>query len=399
MTFRKKILQFCRFFSFCVKQQGSVVPCKLEADISPTIRLWQSFWECICRECLSVVTSRFPAEIHSAVSVDAEILHSKLLLSTPDLALFLPSTPESLADIYNLALSLIDLPFNFQSFEELICQINVSESPQLGPSHGHDFPTRQLLQRPGNLSWMVAKTAISLLIDISDVEFGNTEPSHENLCGKEHARILKYSLASLPYLWALINRGGNASMLIEKDYVNFIDRLKRIYPTLQSYLNESLNADGPDLVGKQLFKGSQVVRNMADMSRLEVGATFEFVGHLSKIRRIERKGVQVVVCSLSTANWSAGNASGTLYTPSGISDVCLNLLVSKPKSLLDMLLGLENKLDRSINIKIENIELVRKSRIDHQHSEQIAVARALSCTKYATLVKLRSQYISIYMHA
>ena len=362
-----------------MKQQPSIVPCKLQADYSPTVRVWQSFWASICRECLSAVRNRFPTEIHSAVSVDAEIFHSKLLLTTPDLGLFLPITSDSLAETYNLALSLMDGPSEFQLFEALICQINVSELSHVGPSHGpRDFPTK-VLQQHRNLNWMLAKASISFLIDLLDAECANAKPQDESLSSRENKPILKYSLACLPYLRSLISRGGNASILIEEYYTKFVVRLKQVYPNVQNCLTEPCRPVDPQPVGIQLDKDSYVVRNSVDISRLEVGAVFEFVGYLSRIRTIERKGVQVVVCSLSTDHQSPGKVLGKHE----ILSISLNLLVSKPKSLISMLLELEKNMDRPKWIRLEHIELVRQNGTNPQPSEHVAVARALSSTRYA----------------
>jgi len=60
-----------------------------------------------------------------------------------------------------------------------------------------------------------------------------------------------------------------------------------------------------------------------------------------------------------------------------------------------MLIGLEKNMHRGLSVRVENIEMVRKNGTDPQRSEQIAVARALTSTKYASILPK----ISMNIHA
>lgn len=330
--------------------------------------LYHIFWKVVCTNFLGVLTNRFPESLYPSIAMEAEYIYCQMLPEYPGLELFKPGTPAQLSEAYNHALGELGRPpslavldiihSNFTLADVIPRVFGVRQSQMLG-----NF-------RPGDFGWTVGKSFLSLL----DSMIGCTSTDSD---AKSLARSPGswYSLCCLPYLESVYRKGERASLLIEKEYTALVDSLEHLLgdtrkvlahkqqePSVApSFSNEpvkSIDAKASILKGSV----SAILDSANAVNELALGTVFSVSSNIVKVRKIEREGVKVAVCSLSDE-------------PRETSSY-FNVLVSKPQDLVDLILDPNFQSTLPRKIQIAGIEFVRR-----KAGRQVAVARSTpTCT-------------------
>eukprot|EP00889_Picochlorum_renovo_P007434 jgi/Picre1/34464/NNA_001932.t1 len=98
------------------------------------------------------------------------------------------------------------------------------------------------------------------------------------------------------------------------------------------------------------------IRSLSDINALNIGDLFSIESRLVKVRKIEKDGMRVAVCVLSDGKQE---------------NSALNVLISKPKDLVDSLLDTKNTENLPAVVRLKNIQFAR-----HKVNSQAAVARS-----------------------
>ena len=323
--------------------------------------IYHLFWKIVCGDCLKMVQLRFPEAILPSVSLEAEYLFCQLLQSYPGLDFTLPNTQQQLTDVYNQTVSELGRPLSTKALD------NIHAKTSLGDVIPKAFLMRQRQSmcnfRPGDFGWKLARLSISLLSDLVHCLPGDLENESGTMTPG-----CWLCLCCLPYLQSIWEKGDRASLLIESEYsallksiecrvVGISDLLKRAHkPQLQQTSKKTTvtQAAQPAAAGKSSVRISLI----KEISGLDVGDVIELDCYLIKVRKIERNGVCVAVCSLSD-------------NKEPCSDVCLNVLVSKPIDIVDSLLQMDRAARLPQKVSIRGMEYVRK-----QSGAQMPVARS-----------------------
>jgi hypothetical protein len=322
--------------------------------------IYHLFWKIVCGDCLKMVQLRFPEAILPSVSLEAEYLFCQLLRSYPGLEFILPSTPQQLTDLYNQTLGELGRPLSTKTLDSIYAKMSLDD---IIPKA---FLMRQKHSmanfRPGDFAWKLARLSISLLSDLvqcpGDLEtvLGTITPGCW-LC-----------LCCLPYLQSIWIKGDRASLLIESEYYALLKSVECRAAGISDLLKQTQKPQLQQTAQKALVKEAAqppVVRrspvhisHIKEISRLDVGDVIELECYLVNVRKIERNGVCVAVCSLSD-NKEPRN------------EICINVLVSKPIDTVYSLLKMDHAARLPQKVSIRGIEYVRQ-----QSGAQMPVARS-----------------------
>lgn len=322
--------------------------------------LYEVFWRTVSREALRMVTSRFPQTILSGVSLEAEYLYSQILPSIPGLELFKPNTPQSLSESYNNALGVLGRPPSLDMVEILHSNKSMGDIiPRVFSQKQQDLTLTSF--RPGDFGWTLAKKSITFLDVVANVSVGEGRKG----CSSPDAPGAWYSFCCLPFLESLCRKGERATLLIDNERKMLIKSLQMHLPDIQVILQraEPAMTDRHDAgTTQQVGKASQVPRSadpmrcLGDIDTFNIGDLFSIESRLMKVRKIEKDGMRVAVCVLSDAK---------------LESSALNVLISKPKDLVDSLLDTKNTENLPAVIRLKNIQFAR-----HGVNSQAAVARS-----------------------
>lgn len=351
--------ELLHLLQFVLTSHPGLVPIHGEAR-DQISSLYEVFWRTASREALRMVASRFPQTILPGVLLEAEYLYSQILPSIPGLELFKPSTPQSLSESYNSALGSLGRPPSLDVVESLHSNMSLSDIiPRAFSQKQQEFSLTSF--RPGDFGWTLAKKSIMFLDALANVSVGEGRKG----CSSPDAPGAWYALCCLPFLESLCRKGERATLLIENERNTFLKSLQMHLPDIQEILrranparSEFHDASTTNHVGKkgQIDRPSDPLRSLGDINALNIGDLFSIESRLVKVRKIEKDGMKVAVCVLSDGKQE---------------NSALNVLISKPKDLVDSLLDTKNAQNLPAVVGLKNIQFAR-----HKVNSQAAVARS-----------------------
>ena len=347
--------EFLKILVLSIKLHPGMMP-GYDSTASSFGHIYHLFWKVVCCDFLGLVSKRFPEALLPSISMEADYLYCQILPTYPGIELYTPSTHSMLSEAYNYALGEFGRPPSWAILD------SIQSSMTLGDVLPRTFGIRQSQAfgnfRPGDFAWTVAKSFLLLLKSM--VECASTETKSCQSPG------VWYSLCCIPYLESIVRKGERASLLIESEYNAFIESLgKHLGDVRKTLEHRKQENQAPNThVGSQKDRSSKPVAldNVDDVDTLKLGTIFSISSYLIKVRKIEREGVKVAVCSLCN-----GPSSQNTY---------FNVLVSKPEDLVELLLDSNMPSTLPRKVEIGGIEFVRRKEGAH-----IAVARSTpNCT-------------------
>lgn len=325
--------------------------------------VYHLFWKVVCSDFLRLLSKRFPEALSPAISMEAEYIYCHILPTYSGIELYTPSTPAMLSEAYNHALGEFGRPPSWEILD------SIHSSITLGDVLPRVFGVRQSQVlgnfRPGDFGWTVGKLFLLLLNTMAKC---NCEEA-SGLAGYQSPGIW-YCLCCVPYLESIVRKGERASLLIEKEYLAFMDSLENQLGTLrrmlahrdQSHIRSVATTVAVQTIPVNPESKLIAIQKIDDVHHLDLGTIFSIASYLVKVRKIEREGMKVAVCSLCD-------------DPSSLKEF-FNVLISKPQELVELLLDSNMPLTLPRKVDIGGIEFVRK-----KLGNQVAVARSTStCT-------------------
>ncbi len=325
---------------------------------APFGHAYHLFWKSVCCDFLRLMSKRFPEVLLPSISMEAEYLYCQMLPSYSGIELFTPSTPVMLSEAYNYALGEFGRPPSWIILDNIHSNLTLSDilPRTFGMRQAQTFGNF----RPGDFGWTVSKSFLLLLRFMARGPCRETNP--------HQSPSIWYSLCCTPYLESIYRKGERASLLIEAEYNGFIDSLEQVLSGIRMVLKDKRQNPQVQSVDIHLDNSnnrsdpSAPINNIDQVNDLTLGTIFSISSCLVKVRKLERDGVKVAVCSLCN---EASN-----------QNAYFNVLVSKPPDLVELLLDSNMPSTLPRRIQINDIEFVRR-----KAGTQIAVARSTpSCT-------------------